>query len=204
MPIANSNFRVRNGLAVSGNTDIGGNTVIVGDLSTNGVFTANGSGHVVKGNTQFAANTLHINSVNKRAVVNAGSTSVAADTTDWAFEVNGKFKTSNSVYLANTVQVDGKLSVGNGTNKSDLYVSNSANVGVNLSVAGNVSATGNNFQFGNSSVTTPYTVIYGNLKVTGKYISDSDVQYDLDTLSSNISAIPLLKVYDVNGTQVFP
>lgn len=205
MAIANSNFRVRNGLYVAGNTDLIGNTTVTGDLTTNGVFTANGTGHVIKANTNMGASTLHINGNAKRVVVNASATSTATEITDWAFEVKGKTNLTNKVFLGDTLAVNGNVTLGNSSVAANLHiVAGSANVGGVLTVGGNAAFAGNNFSFGNSSVTTPYTVIYGDLKVTGKYVSDSDSKYDLDDLNTTIGAIPLIKIYDVNGTKLFP
>lgn len=204
MAIANSNFRVRNGIYVAGNSSLVGNTVITGNLTTNGTFVANGSNHEIKANTNLGASTLHVNGVNKRVVVNASATSTATDTTDWAFEVKGKTNLTNKVFLGDTLAVNGNVTVGNSSVVANVTMSGAASVGGTLTVTGNAAFTGNNFSFGNSSVTTPYTVIYGDLKVTGKYVSDSDNKYDLDDLSTAVGAIPIIKVYDVNGTKLFP
>lgn len=204
MTIANSNFRVRNGLHVAGNSSLVGNTVITGNLTTNGTFTANGTGHVIKANTNLGTDSLHVNGVNRRVVVNASATSIASDTTDWAFEVKGKTNLTNKVFLGDTLAVNGNVTVGNASVVANLSISGAANVGTTLAVTGNAAFTGNNFAFGNSSVTTPYTVIYGDLKVTGKYVSDSDSKYDLDDLGAAIGSVPLIKIYDVNGTKLFP
>lgn len=199
MTIANSNFRVRNGLHVAGNSSLIGNTVVTGNLTTNGTFVANGTGHVVKANTNLGTDSLHINGTNRRVVVNASATSIASDTTDWAFEVKGKTNLTNKVFLGDTLSVNGAASLSN-----TISVTGTASLGNTLSVTGNASFSGNNFALGNSSVTTPYTVIYGDLKVTGKYVSDSDNKYDLDDLSTAVGAIPIVKIYDVNGTKLFP
>lgn len=203
MSTANSNFRVRNGLHVSGNTLIVGNTVINDNLQVNNAITANGTSHVVKGNTDFGTSTLHINATNKRAVINASSTSTAADTTDWAFEVIGKQRIANNLVVVGTTTLLDSAVVGNTTSRKTLVVTGALTAQTTLTVNGNTTISGNSITIG--AGTTPNTVIEGNVWIKGTIKTGSTGSYyDLDDLSTAVSAVPVLKVYDVSGTQLFP
>jgi hypothetical protein len=203
MTIANSNFRVRNGLHVSGNTLIVGNTTIHDNLNVNNAVTANGTGHIVKGNTSFGSDTLHINATNKRAIINASSTSIAADTTDWAFEVNGKFKVANSFLVVGASQFNDNIVVGNTASRKTAVVTGALTAQTTLTVDGNTTISGNSVFIG--SGTTPNTVIEGNVWIKGTVKTGATGSYyDLDDLNAAVGGVPILKVYDVSGTQVFP
>lgn len=203
MPVANSNFRVRNGLQVSGNTLIVGNTTVHDNLSVNNALTVNGTLHVVKGNTNFGSDSLHVNATNKRVVVNASSTSTAADTTDWAFDVNGKMRVSNTFTAANTSQFNGAVTIGASGSAKDLTVWGDAALKANATVSGNLTVSGNSVTIG--SGTTPNTVIEGNVWIKGTIKTGSTGSYyDLDDLNTAVGGVPILKVYDSAGTQLFP
>lgn len=203
MAAANSNFRVRNGLQVSGNTLVVGNTTIYDNLNVNNAVTANGTNHTVKGNTNFGSSTLHVNATNKRAVINASATSIAADTTDWAFEVNGKFKVANNILVVGTSQFNDNIQVGNVASRKTAVVTGALTAQTTLTVDGNTTISGNSVFIG--SGTTPNTVIDGNVWIKGTVKTGlTGSYYDLDDLNTAVGSVPILKVYDVSGTQVFP
>lgn len=203
MATANSNFRVRNGLHVSGNTLVVGNTTIYDNLSVNNSITANGTGHVVKGNTSFGSDTLHINATNKRAIVNASATSIAADTTDWAFEVVGKTKLGGSILVTGSSQFNDNIAVGNTSARKTAVISGALTAQTTLTVDGNTTISGNSITIG--AGTTPNTVIEGNVWIKGTVKTGATGSYyDLDDLNSAVGGVPILKVYDVAGTQLFP
>jgi hypothetical protein len=203
MAAANSSFRVRNGLHVSGNTLIVGNTTIYDNLGVNNAITANGTGHVVKGNTSFGSDTLHVNATNKRAIINASATSIAADTTDWAFEVNGKFKVANNLLVVGTSQFNDNIQIGNVASRKTAVVTGALTAQTTLTVDGNTTISGNSVFIG--SGTTPNTVIEGNVWIKGTVKTGATGSYyDLDDLNTAVGSVPILKVYDVSGNQVFP
>lgn len=203
MPTANSDFKVRNGLHVSGNTLIIGNTVIQDNLDVWDTLNANGTLHTIKGNTNFGSSTVHINATNKRMVVNASATSTAADTTDWAFEVNGKQRIANNLVVVGTTALNDSVTVGNTSVRKTLVISGAVTAQTTLTVDGNTTINGNSVLIG--SGTTPNTVIEGNVWIKGTVKTGSTGSYyDLDDLSTAVGAVPVLKVYDVAGTQVFP
>lgn len=203
MAIANSNFRVRNGLHVAGNTVAVGNTTIQDNLDVWQAISANGTGHAIKGNTNFGSSTLHINSSSKRAIINASATSVAADTTDWAFEVVGKMKIGNNFVVTGTSQFNDDVTIGADGNRQPLNVWGDTALKANVAISGNATISGNSVTIG--SGTTPNTVIEGNVWVKGTIKTGPEGQYyDLDDLNSAVGGVPILKVYNASGTQVFP
>lgn len=203
MAIANSNFKVRNGLHVSGNAVVVGNTTMHDNLDVWQAVTANGTGHAIKGNTNFGSSTLHINASNKRVVVNAAATTTATDTTDWAFEVVGKMKVGNNFVVTGTSQFNDDVVVGADNNIQPLTVWGDTALKANVAIAGNTTISGNSVTIG--SGTTPNTVIEGNVWIKGTIKTGPDGQYyDLDDLNSAVGGVPILKVYNVGGTQVFP
>lgn len=203
MATANSNFRVRNGLHVSGNTLVVGNTTIYDNLVVNNAITANGTGHIVKGNTNFGSDTLHVNASNKRAIINASSTSIAADTTDWAFEVVGKTKLGGNILVTGSSQFNDNVVVGNTSARKTAVITGAVTAQTTLTVEGNTTINGNSVFIG--SGTTPNTVIEGNVWIKGTVkTGPTGSYYDLDDLNTAVGGVPILKVYDVAGTQLFP
>jgi len=205
MAIANSSFKVRNGLVVSGNTTLVGNTTINDNLTVDENLTLSGTLHTVSGNVNFGSDTLHINSTNKRVVINASSTSTGTDVqgTDWAFDVNGKTRFGSNIKVGGTSQFDDDVTIGADGAPQPLTVWGAANVRSTFTVAGNTTISGNSVTIG--SGTTPNTVIEGNVWVKGTIKTGSDGNYyDLDSLSTTIGNIPVLKVYNVSDVQVFP
>jgi hypothetical protein len=203
MAIANSDFKVRNGLVVSGNTTAVGNVVMNDNLTVDEKLVVSGTLHTVAGNSNYGSSTLHINATDKRAIINASSTSVAADTTDWAFEVNGKFKTANNALFAGTTQFNDDVTIGGDGNKQPLVVWGDTTLKANVAITGNTTISGNSVTIG--SGTTPNTVIEGNVWIKGTIkTGDQGQYYDLDDLNSAVGGVPILKVYNVGGTQVFP
>lgn len=202
MTTSNSNFRVRNGLDVAESASVGGSLTLGNDLTVTDVITVNGSGHNVKGNTNFGTNTLVINHVNKRAAINATATSTASSGTDWAFQINGKTNITSNLSVAGPTSIANTLSVAN-----NVSISGNLNVtSANTTIASNAYVQGANVHLNTigGSTTTQQVTVNGKLIVKGKYVSDSGNEYDLDDLATSISAIGIIKVYDVNGNQVFP
>lgn len=203
MPIANSSFKVRNGLIVSGNTLSVGNVATNGSLTVDQKMTVSGTLHTVEGNSNFGANTLHINATEKRAIINAQSTSTAVDTTDWAFEVNGKFKVANNALFAANAQFNDDVVIGADGSKQPLTVWGDTTLKANVSIGGNTTISGNSISIG--SGTTPNTVIEGNVWIKGTIKTGAEgLYYDLDDLNTSVAGVPILKVYNSAGTQVFP
>lgn len=202
MTTSNNDFRVRNGIIVAENASIGQSVTVGDDLTVTDVITVNGSGHTINGNTNFGTNTLTINHVNKRAVVNAAATSTATSGTDWAFEVVGKTNIASNLNVVGPVSMANTLSVANNTS-----LSGNLNVtAANTTITSNTYIQGANIHLNtiNGSTTTQYVQVNGKLIVKGKFVSDSGNEYDLDDLNASIGAIAIIKVYDVNGNQVFP
>lgn len=203
MPTSNSNFRVRNGIIVAGNSALTGNVVAGQNLSIANTLTVSGTLHTVNGNTNLGANTLHINATNKRAIVNGSSTSIASSDTDWAFEVVGKQRISSNLVVDGPTTINADVGVGNTSVRRALTVSGATTLQSNLTVTGNTTISGNSISLG--SGTTPNTVIEGNVWIKGTVKTGAAGNYyDLDDLAATVGAVPVLKVYDVNGTQLFP
>jgi hypothetical protein len=206
MAINSTNFRVRNGLHVTGNTYVGGLTTLNDDLTVNsdGVIDFEGAGpHTFKGNTNFGSGTLFVNATNKRVAVNASATSTASDTTDWAFEVTGKTNFSSSIKVGGTSQFNDSVTVGvDGTPKT-LTVWGDTTLKTKATIGGNLTVSGNSISIG--SGTTPNTVIEGNVWIKGTIKTGAEGNYyDLDDLNTATGSVPVLKVYNVAGTKVFP
>ncbi len=203
MATANGDFRVRNGIFVTGNSVLTGNVVTNDSLVVSNTLTVNGTLHVVRGNTNFGSNTLHINATNKRAIVNGSATSIASSNTDWAFEVVGKQQITSDLSVGGQTNFGDNVTVGNTSSRRTLVVTGAATAQSTLTVAGNTTISGNSVLIG--SGTTPNTVIEGNVWIKGTVKTGSAGNYyDLADLAATVGAVPLLKVYDVNGTQVFP
>lgn len=203
MATANSNFRVRNGIHVSGNSALVGNVVASNNLTVANVLTINGTLHTVKGNTNFGDSTLHINATNKRAVINASATSIASSGTDWAFEVVGKQHVTSELVVDGATSLRDTTVVGTTSSRKTLTVTGDLSAQTNLIVSGNVTISGNSVTIGGG--TTPNTVVEGNVWIKGTIKTGAAGNYyDLDDLATAVGAVPLLKVYDVAGTLVFP
>ena len=203
--IANSSFKVRNGLYVSGNTTLVGNTVINDDLTVDNNVTISGSQHTVSGNVNFGSDTLHLNTTNKRAIINAAATSTgtAQAGTDWAFDVNGKTRLRSNIKVGGTSQFDDDVTIGADGAPQPLTVWGAANVRSTLEVGGNTTLSGNSINI--ASGATPLTTINGDVWIKGTVKTGSDGNYyDLDSLNTTIGSVPVLKVYNSAGTQLFP
>lgn len=204
---ANSDFRVRNGMYVADGAVIVGNTAVGNNLTVNGNITSNGTLNALTGNSTLGARTLHINGTNIRAAINATSTTTTTNTAiDWAFEVVGKQRITSNLSVGGTTVFDDAVTVGssaNSTTRKQLIVSGNIVAQSSLIVTGNTTLSGNSIAIGNG--TTPLTTVTGDLLITGTVKTGATGSfYDLDDLNTNIGAIPILKVYDVAGTQVFP
>lgn len=203
MPTLNSNFRVRNGIIVTGNSTLTGNVSAGQNLSIANTITVGGTLHTISGNANLGANTLHINATNKRAVVNGSVTSIASSDTDWAFEVVGKQRITNALVVDGTTTLNDTVVVGTTAARRPLTVTGDLTAQSTLTVSGNTTISGNSISLG--SGTTPNTVIEGNVWIKGTVKTGSAGNYyDLDDLAASVGAVPVLKVYDVNGTQLFP
>lgn len=205
--VANSDFRVRNGMHVNDSAVIVGNTAIGNNLTVNGNITSNGTLHMLSGNTTLGTRTLHINSTNLRAVINATSTTTTTNTAiDWAFEVVGKQRVTSNLSVGGNTTFDDTVIVGstaNAATRKQLIVTGNVVAQSSLIVTGNTTLSGNGVSIGGG--VTPLTTITGDVLITGTVKTGPTGNfYDLDDLSANIGAVPLLKVYNVSGTQVFP
>jgi hypothetical protein len=206
MSASNSDFRVRNGIVVIENAAVGGNTTIGNNAIIGGIITANGSGHTISGNSNYGSSTLHINAVNKRAVINAVSTTLTTNNQlDWAFEVVGKQRVTSNLSVGGNSALEGNVVVGvaNSTGRRQLTITGNLQAQSSLSVTGNTTISGNSISIGGG--TTPNTVIEGNVWIKGAIKTGAAGDYyDLDDLNAATGAVPILKVYNVGGTQVFP
>ncbi len=204
---ANSDFRVRNGMYVADSAVIVGNTAVGNNLTVNGNITSNGTLNTLTGNSTLGARTLHINATNIRAAINATSTTTTTNTAiDWAFEVVGKQRITSNLSVGGTTVFDDAVTVGssaNNTTRKQLVVTGNVVAQSSLTVTGNTTLSGNGISIGGG--TTPLTTITGDVLITGTVKTGATGNfYDLDDLNADIGAVPLLKVYNVSGVQVFP
>jgi hypothetical protein len=202
MAISNSDFRVRNGIVVADNANVGGNLSVTSNVTAGGTLAVSGSGHTISGNTNHGTNTLHVNHVNKRVVVNAAATSTASSVTDWAFEVKGKTNISSNLNVEGPTNIANTLAVAN-----NVAITGNVNVtGALSTLNSNAYIQGANIHFNTigGSTTAQSVQVNGKLIVKGKYVSDSGNEYDLDDLAASVGSVPIIKIYNAAGTQVFP
>jgi hypothetical protein len=207
MTVANSDFRVRNGIHVTDNAVIVGNTAVGNNLTVNGNITSNGTLHTLSGNSTLGTRTLHVNATNLRVAVNATSTTTTTNTAiDWAFEVVGKQRVTSNLSVGGTTVFDDTVTVGaaaNNATRKQLVVTGNVVAQSSLTVTGNTTLSGNGISIGGGA--TPLTTITGDVLITGTIKTGATGNfYDLDDLNAEIDAVPILKVYNVAGTQVFP
>lgn len=176
MATSNSNFFIKYGLDVGNTATIAGNTSVGGTLNVAGAINAtNGTfSHSIQGNVVFNANTVVIDRVGNRV-------GVAGPAEETTLKVHG---TAN-------VTIDSR-------------------VGRNLSVGGNVAITNAISVAGAANLTTLHTTGHANvasLFCNGNITLPAGATVDgvdISELVVQVSSVPVLRVYDVNGTQIFP
>lgn len=184
MPTSNSDFFVKYGLDVAGKTNIAGNTVISANLTVSNTITTTDSAaqHSIVGNVAFNTDTLIIDRGGKRVSI-AGAPSTSTLT------VTGTAKVTDGVSF------DKNLSVG-----GDLNVTKNVTVAGDSSVA-KFTATGDCTVKNLTIASGGSIVLLGNPKdKTGGTVDGVDVS----ELFATIQGAAILRVYDVNGKQLFP
>lgn len=176
MATSNSDFFIKYGLNVGNTATFGGNASVGGSLTVAGALTVSNSAftHNIQGNVVFSSNTVVIDRVGNRVGVGGPAE-----------------QTTLKVHGTANVTIDSR-------------------VGRDLSVGGNVAITNAISVAGAANLTTLQTT--GHTNVASLY-SVGDITLapgatvdgvDISELVVAVSNVPVLRVYDVNGVQIFP
>lgn len=209
MPVSNSDFHVKRGLVVgttanvAGDISGGGNLNIINSITTSNTQTT----HTVLGNT-----------VINPATAAASATNPASAGADlFVNRVDGKISVGTPELVANNAAgagrttyrelFDDKFKVHGSSNTTvDARVGRNLSVGGNTAITGELNVSGNTFIDNTVTISRQLTLRAG-LAANGDITLPAGAKVDgvdISELSLTVNQSPLLRVYDVNGTQVFP